>query len=307
MSLILDALKKAENERKADAAVPDIATEHDVSFEEKPKKAPWLWLTAIVLVLLFAVFAWFLFSSNSEPSKYTNIPVVENSKLPEKKQSVKELKPEPEVEQQNTQVSIDNAIQQSRQKSIKAQKELIASQYSSPTDALDETANTEKGKATETEISASVTDESIDKLYSDNSDSAENKSNTIASENPIKNNTVQDESSTVSTDVNSASAKLTSNRESKTVNTEAIEAYQSVKLIKELPFSAQEKVPTMMYTEHHYRGKKGSTVVINGKQLKQGSNVASGIRIERILEDGILLRQNQYQFKMLALNSWLNL
>jgi hypothetical protein len=48
-------------------------------------------------------------------------------------------------------------------------------------------------------------------------------------------------------------------------------------------------------------------VVLNGKKVKEGERLAGGIRLDEILPDSIVLSYKGQQFRLRALNSWVNL
>ena len=67
-------------------------------------------------------------------------------------------------------------------------------------------------------------------------------------------------------------------------------------------------VPTMLYSAHDYSSKSGqSSVVINGKILREGGSIAGGVKLDEILPDSIVLSHRGTQFRLRALNSWVNL
>jgi general secretion pathway protein B len=67
-------------------------------------------------------------------------------------------------------------------------------------------------------------------------------------------------------------------------------------------------IPTMLYSAHDYFSTSGqSTVVINGKSLSVGGSIAGGVKIDEILSDSIVLSHRGTQFRLRALNSWVNL
>jgi general secretion pathway protein B len=71
---------------------------------------------------------------------------------------------------------------------------------------------------------------------------------------------------------------------------------------------AKNDIPTMLYSAHDYFSKSGrSTVVINGKSLSVGGSIAGGVKIDEILSDSIVLSHRGTQFRLRALNSWVNL
>ena len=81
----------------------------------------------------------------------------------------------------------------------------------------------------------------------------------------------------------------------------------------DVPFlSAQSQqtkdgIPTLMYLRHDYSGDPASSsVVLNGKTLRQGGSVG-GVRVEEILPDSVVLEYQGARFRLRALNSWVNL
>ena len=77
--------------------------------------------------------------------------------------------------------------------------------------------------------------------------------------------------------------------------------------VRDLPWSAQEKIPTLMYTEHRYTNSPNDYVTINGERKTKGQKIANILTVDSILEDGVILHYENYQFKMPALNSWVNM
>lgn len=70
----------------------------------------------------------------------------------------------------------------------------------------------------------------------------------------------------------------------------------------------KDAIPTLLYERHDFSSTPGrSTVVINGKSLRRGGNVGGGVRVEEILSDSVVLKHRDTQFRLRALNSWVNL
>ncbi len=79
-------------------------------------------------------------------------------------------------------------------------------------------------------------------------------------------------------------------------------------LLADLSQQIKDQVPTLLYQRHDYIQQGGrSEVVINGKKLGVGGSPAAGVKIEEILSDSIVLRHRDNQFRLRALNSWVNL
>jgi len=81
----------------------------------------------------------------------------------------------------------------------------------------------------------------------------------------------------------------------------------------DVPFLAAQSqqtkdgIPTLMYLRHDYSGDPASSsVVLNGKTLRQGGSVG-GVRVDEILPDSVVLEYQGARFRLRALNSWVNL
>jgi len=78
--------------------------------------------------------------------------------------------------------------------------------------------------------------------------------------------------------------------------------------IASLSQNTKNSIPTLMYQRHDYSSKAGrSAVVLNGKALKVGGSAAPGVKVDEILPDSVVLGHNGIQFRLRALNSWVNL
>ena len=78
--------------------------------------------------------------------------------------------------------------------------------------------------------------------------------------------------------------------------------------ISELSQQVKDAIPTIFYERHDYSGRAGqSLVVLNGKELRVGGSPASGVRVEEILPDSVVLNYRGTEFRLRALNSWVNL
>jgi general secretion pathway protein B len=78
--------------------------------------------------------------------------------------------------------------------------------------------------------------------------------------------------------------------------------------LSDLSQQKKDAIPSILYRQHDYSSSAAqSSVVLNGKSLKVGGTVASGIKLEEILHDSIVLSHRGEQFRLRALNSWVNL
>lgn len=74
----------------------------------------------------------------------------------------------------------------------------------------------------------------------------------------------------------------------------------------ELPVSFQRSVPDLVFNSHIYASEPSSRrVMINGHYLKAGDSF-SGIRVERITEEGVVLSKNGRFFRVGTVRDWVS-
>ena len=77
-------------------------------------------------------------------------------------------------------------------------------------------------------------------------------------------------------------------------------------LLENLSQQQKDQIPTIVYTEHVYAEGAAPSVELNGQRLRPGQR-AGGITVEDILVDSVILRMNGVSFRLRALNTWVNL
>jgi hypothetical protein len=77
--------------------------------------------------------------------------------------------------------------------------------------------------------------------------------------------------------------------------------------LSELSQENKDVIPSVFYSKHDYAEDGRSSVVLNGKVLGEGDTMGSGVQVEEILEDSVVLSHRGTQFRLKALNSWVNL
>lgn len=78
--------------------------------------------------------------------------------------------------------------------------------------------------------------------------------------------------------------------------------------IANLSQQVKDSIPTIFYEQHDYTDDRSrSSVMLNGKSLKVGGSAASGVKVDEILPDSVVLSYRGTQFRLRALNSWVNL
>jgi hypothetical protein len=77
-------------------------------------------------------------------------------------------------------------------------------------------------------------------------------------------------------------------------------------LLQTLTKQYRDRVPTLMYLRHDYDPAGTSSVLINGETLRVGGR-SRGVEVREILADSVILRFEDREFRLRALNSWVNL
>ena len=78
----------------------------------------------------------------------------------------------------------------------------------------------------------------------------------------------------------------------------------SVLDISELPYDLQRQIPDLDFSTHIFVRDGGSFIIINGKSINEGMSVLRGLRVIKILSDGIILEFKGKQFFMASMTSW---
>lgn len=269
MSLILDALNKADRERQNTEAPPGIHSIHEVR-EFNQKKRLWLYLVPIsIAIVILAVLVWQLVTPDSTPEvqavntvvnevdplkKSTRIPglpkpvlVKEEKQIPINKPAVDELYSEKEIP---TAAAVTNSTPDTTQLTSNAENQL---------DISDSKSTTESGNTSPQEI--------------------------------------QTTASTVETPPSTPPVTPTS-----------LSDFPQIGTVGDLPWTIINTLPSLNYSQHVYRGSQSeSYVVLNDQRKREGQSLTESIRVEHILRDGIILAYKEYQFKLRALNSWVNI
>ena len=86
-----------------------------------------------------------------------------------------------------------------------------------------------------------------------------------------------------------------------------LDIFKQVPLLSALPERFQATVPNIEYSVHVYNDKGNSGMVnLNGAIRHIGDSVAPGLSVVAILPDGVVLDYRGTQFRLRALNSWVN-
>jgi general secretion pathway protein B len=78
--------------------------------------------------------------------------------------------------------------------------------------------------------------------------------------------------------------------------------------LESLSQQKKDDIPTIYYQQHDYASQASlSSVILNGKTLKAGGSPLAGMKVDEILSDSVVLSYRGTQFRLRALNSWINL
>jgi len=243
MSLLLDALNKADQERKRNEATPGINSNHENIHDHGARNKSIVLIAVVILgfAILLAAIYW-LGQRSAAPAATVNLPAT-------------------------------SSAQAQQQKSIAA---------STPTAVQEPTTSTQ-------EIDTS--EENVASLYQQNTQ-AQNSNATLTLSAPPA-------------DVPSPEPVATNNQQPAAAPT-SITQFANLPDLHDLPTQVLEKIPSLNYSEHNYNSNGGS-VKINGNIQHANEQLAGGVVIDKILEDGMILHVGNYAFKMRALNSWINM
>lgn len=85
----------------------------------------------------------------------------------------------------------------------------------------------------------------------------------------------------------------------------ASEALQRVYEVNELPESVRNNLPAMTFSFHVYsENPEQRTIIINDRRIREGEDVSSGLRLEAITQDGVILFFEQHRIHISVLSDW---
>lgn len=271
MSLILDALNRAEHERKNQNTVPDLNTLHrPQALNAAPGLRPTMkWMIGVVLLLIAIIVALVLVLRREpvEQSRAVNaVPAQQSS-----------------VALTNSSAVIQQASVEPAPVKVAAAVPVVKS--ASPVAAPD--ADINKLYSTADTEPAAVVDAGVSELY------AAEAATTAASE-------------TIVDPFNPSGDAIVPLQEQAPART-----FDSIKNIPDfnaLPWNMRQKIPTISYARHNFLVGGVSTVVINNQTTGVGNIIGAGqFVVQEIFVDGVVLKHGNAVFKLRALNGWINM
>lgn len=289
MSLILDALNKADREREYRDAVPDINTVHG---SIQPRRDHRLRLLAGGLALALAVILGLLLIVwLRAPSAPADTRTLEPAEPPITPPQVAALTPPPSPQSQPAALA-GGFTETPRTPLLEVDQEVQAlyqpQEDSQVLQVIEPRVKTESTQAAAPpqERRSSVDEALARALWEESKRELEQV--------PAVPITIKPESKPTA---------VTNQIPADTPPEETLAGHTDVPFLHELPVSTQNTIPTLMYAKHEYdRG----FVVINKEELQVGSATAGGVLLERILADGVLLSLDGTSFKLASLSSWVN-
>jgi hypothetical protein len=244
MSLLLDALNKADQERKRNEATPGINSNHGQVGDHSNRNMSIAVIAAALIgfIILLAAIYWLgQRSTATTPTAAATISSIPTT-TPNTSQPV-------HTSASATQLSTESAPEANNA------EEDVASLYA------------QNIQTTEPVNSAPVTEA----IATNNAGNAETLPSTIPQSTPT-----------------------------------SITQFANLPDLHDLPSQILVKIPSLNYSEHNFNNVGGS-VKINGEIKHVNDQLAPGLVIDKILEDGMILHLDNYSFKMRALNSWVNM
>ena len=303
MSLILDALNRS---RQDSDAVPGLATQHYVEVEndggsKSRQILPWLALGAALLVIIAL-----LFERDPQP-----VPVEASLPAPAATSGAGAAVVAASTTQASSAASLAVDPKPAPEKPIPETAAEPPAQVQAALSAVTTTAD--DAVATVPEKTA------VQRLY----EQREQQANAIPEEarSAASKSALADNTAALAESANNAPAeKVPVQRKQEPIDIEKVvlQAREDLKderldehpapFIAELSQQAKNDIPTIYYQRHDYSGDSArSSVMLNSKSVKVGGNVAPGVKLDEILPDSVVLDYRGTQFRLRALNSWINL
>ncbi len=291
MSLILDALNRADHERKNQDAVPGLNTVHAspvLVLDEKPDNKRGLYFAITVsVVALAASIVWFVTKPGKENENNVAQPAADSqSVVPSNHttasavaiQSVDSATPG-QVDKEPSSPSMLNEPKTTESVIANKPTPVVEQLYTAP------------------ETQSSPADPKINELYA-----AGEPSESESIVDPFAAQTGYASPPTHITDVNAG-------RIAPDIKpTRTFASITNVQDFNELPWNTKQQIPTISYQRHNFLAGGISSVVINGQTLGEGNIAASSqLIVQEIFEDGVVLKRGNVVFKLRALNGWINM
>ncbi|MEK7308021.1 MAG: general secretion pathway protein GspB [Nitrospirota bacterium] len=289
MSFILDALKKLDHKRQR-GSVPDLMTVHEPMPQELKRRSLWLYLFLGVLLLNVSVMLLWLYpwqskkpaslqgEAGTEASSTT--AVKKAADLPAGRQGSTLRDKIPVNSSQNTSdvhmPASDVPASQNKNENLNPE-----TKQSVPAQAADLPAE-QAGSAVPKRAGIEVNEAEI----------RQNLKKEAEEQNKILN---EQETASLSHPSDSPAGQAGLKQRSVTEGSQNKE----IPYLDELPLSVRQELPTLTIAAHIYSNNSASRMAnINGRTVREGQNVADGIKLEEITLNGVILSYRDYRFRI---------
>jgi general secretion pathway protein B len=270
MSYILDALKKAEKERKR-GTVPNLSTDQDLPIQKPKKRLLWFYILIVVLLINAGVFFFWLSPWKSkELTIIAKTPSLVTSNIHEKAPSTGSL----------------DMQTHTGTKSIQPKKTAPSAVHS----AKNEAPNNVKSTIPPQKPTEPQQQQQTEPAPSTNEEDVLNNSYSIVQP--------QDYTAPPSTVVSPPSTEpATSDKQAPSPHPppERFRLYD----LKSLPESVREDLPDINISVFVYSDDPSSRVVkINGQTVREGQELTDGLKVEKIVPEGVIFNYEDYKFRV---------
>ncbi len=279
MSLILDALNRAENERKNQNAVPDLNTLHrpqEMDSSPETRRTLW-WGVGVVLVLIIIIIVLVVMLRKESVAP---VSVMETASA-----------------QQSVAVPLPVAVveQPSAEPITTAPPPAVASVVETAPQITAPSADINRLYAADDAETPAATDAGVSELYAAEAAIAAASETIIDPFNaPIGNP--------------SASTALVSVTAQEHAPPRTFDSIKNIPDFNALPWNMRQRIPTISYARHNYLANGVSSVVINNQTTGVGNIIGSGqFVVQDIFVDGVILKHGNAVFKLRALSGWINM
>lgn len=323
MSLILDALNKADRQRDHKAPVPHLGSYHSepkVHTAGVPAWAIYAVVGLLVLVVLALMLLVFKGGDNTAPRVNTQAPAMQASaaELPKKtgtqSAAVQGAAPQNVLSQsaspQNTSAqNIGSQYRQSQQAHFDASAEQKAIEQDPVLSQKVASIYQRVGDQTTPRLQAETAQEpgAIADLYtekpqaqapryaSDNSRSPATAQKMPTTEPLLAPSQLQAMWDATQQEVSGAPSHIVPS-----------DPYRSIPYLHQLPDSFKARIPTLNYDNHIF-SPKGGAVILNGETYRAGDYLAQDLVVDAIAEEYLVLSYLQKPFRLKALSSWIQM
>lgn len=294
MSLILDALNKADREREPTQAIPSIASPYIAPVNQVAALPGWVFALAGALAVSVFVMVVLLVKMSGAGHNLQNNTTVDDYLNKSVNVSTEEVKAAEPFSQYAMPVSADPKFIPSKSGAVNAVEPSVFSE---------EITSLYK-KSEQPRVAPNV-----EQRVMENSNKKADASQALDFSKNIKESAAAKKS--VEPLVSDAElAVLWAQAQQETTPPEvpasANEEFSELSFLYQLPESFQERIPTLMYQNHIYSA-RASAVIINGVTYKKGDQIADQLIVESIAEEELVLSYMNKPFKLAALSSWVKM